>query len=99
VNAASCPHWCARTGDHHVHAGPCAQADDIRVRLMRDRGSVEPVVQLLYVAEVTEASALVTVPVSVAAVLAPMLARLGHPQLAAAITAAARAALVEGRSR
>jgi hypothetical protein len=99
VNAAACPPWCARNGEHRVHAGPCARADGIQVCLVGQGGSEAPVVQLAYAGEVTDASALVSVPAcEAAAVLAPVLARLGHPQLAAAITAAARAGLNEGKS-
>jgi hypothetical protein len=99
MSAAGCPSWCARTGDHLVHAGPSARADGIDVRVLSGGTPVAPVVQLAYAGEVTDASTLVAVPPAEAArVLAPVLARLGHPQLAAAISTAARAVQHE-RSR
>lgn len=91
MSATGCPPWCARSGQHHVQSRPSACDDGIEVRVV-DGMSREPVVRLAYAGEVADAPALVTVPPLAAAdVLAPVLARLSHPQLTPAITTAARA--------
>lgn len=86
----SCPSWCVRNhdGERYSHHGrPGGTAEDVSVALVLS----EPMgVRRVYVATCASGSDIALLPLEDAGGMARILARLGHPQLAALITEAAR---------